>query len=137
MREHDDRGARVDPPACAKPSPGQATITASAPGKRSGVAKRGRGSITNGRQPAARASRVSAAASGTAPIAISRGAGSAGSAKLGPRSSAPATHVEILGGLAHISSSTAASCSSEAIELPASSRSVWGTAARMPRVSGS
>ena len=50
-------------------------MTSSASGKRSRVANRPRGSTTNGRQPAARAMRQSAAAKSTAPKTISRGGG--------------------------------------------------------------
>ena len=50
------------PPSRANASSGQAAMTSSASGKRSGVANCERGSHTNGRQPAARASRHSAAA---------------------------------------------------------------------------
>ena len=56
-------------------SAGHSAITSSASGKRSGVAKRERGSTTNGRQPAARATRQSAAAKSTAPKTTSRGGG--------------------------------------------------------------
>ena len=67
--------ARSMPPSCANASSGHAATTSSASGKRAGCAKRARGSTTNGRQPAARASRHSAAAKSTAPKAISRGGG--------------------------------------------------------------
>ena len=56
-------------------SSGHAAITSSASGKRSHVAKRLRGSITNGRQPLRRASAASWVAKSTAPKISSRGGG--------------------------------------------------------------
>src|SRR3954467_7999795 len=57
----------------ANASAGHSAITASASGKRSGVAKRERGSTTNARQPAAFATRQSATAKSMAPKTTSRG----------------------------------------------------------------
>ena len=59
----------------AKATSGQATITSSAAGKRSAVAKRARGSTTNGRHPASLATSASCAAKSMAPTIISRGGG--------------------------------------------------------------
>ena len=67
--------ARSIPPSRANASSGHAATTSSASGKRSAWAKRARGSTTNGRQPATRAIRHSAAAKSTAPKITSRGGG--------------------------------------------------------------
>src|SRR3954452_9500904 len=81
------------PPSWANAFSGHATTTSSASGQGSRVAKRPRGSTTNGRQPAAEAMLHSAAAKSTAPNTISRGGGATTSTNRSPRSSLRSAHI--------------------------------------------